>query len=429
MISMAILLYVIYSVFFPGISYKDKWSEASLIILLRDSALTLDRTGIIYRASFSDSLLGDFLNKTIQKKNLIWWSRTKNAIKSSIVFACNCTESQIGNLTHWFNQLKVNERNISIVFLESSLGNINPQTDGLLIWGYKDLTNYKSQIVDYIKLGKGVVEIMDLPGRPDEVQREVFGIDACSKVLGPTCGWSDALEITFVKPINATVNIYKPYKYFYNFPETIKADSFNDSVPVDSGTSPCPNSDVPTGNFSFHDESYEFWICSLSSVYFDTDRNGNADLIVSPGQEFSLAGYKFYLSYIPTETSIAISYQKIYNFTDFLKPGRTRIYPVDKDLFKILVHRGNYSNGIYPIPAAVVNGRAAWLANFGRDGLATVKDDHKALLLALLLHTSSKEYAAMLTNLRIGYELPYLNVAGRDMYEVYTFNLGFGYPF
>jgi len=75
-------------------------------------------------------------------------------------------------------------------------------------------------------------------------------------------------------------------------------------------------------------------------------------------------------------------------------------------------------------------GKTAWVANFSRNGLQNVKDDHKQLLISLLLDVSNKK-AKELTfgNVTFGRSTSYLDVINYDMFEFYKINLGVGHPF
>ena len=434
MLTVSVLLLIAFDVFFPGLRYKDNWNKARLIMLIKDITLTLDRTNNLYSVSFSPEKLTDFINKTIVGKHLIWWSDTGNAVKPTLRIACNCTDEEIGNLTSWYNRLIVNGRNVSVYFIKSRLDRINEPTDGLVIFGYKDLTPYKSSLEVYLKKGKGIVYIADLSNVDDETKK-IFGIDRCSNILGTSCGWgSGEKNITFIKPANASVYNYQPWKLFFHFPETLKTKNEEDSVPVEN-VEPCDASPVYSGTFKLRDDSFKFWTCNETTdykLYFDTNGNKIADLVVKLDKDFTLDNFGFHFSYALDNRTVAVAYRPTYNFTDFLRDGGTRVYPTDKDINKIVVYRGNYSGGDKPIPAAIATkyteGNVAWVANFARDGLDKVGDDEKQLLLSLLLYITDKNYKRP-TLFKIGYQLPYINVRNKDMYEVYNFHLGLGYPY
>ena len=113
--------------------------------------------------------------------------------------------------------------------------------------------------------------------------------------------------------------------------------------------------------------------------------------------------------------------------------GNTKIYPVDQDTDRILLSMGKYGDANDPIPVVILNGtigKTAWVADFSRDGLENVNDDHKELLNSLLFSVSSKK-AKVTTygGATIGHVNSYLNIMSDDMFEIYRINLGTGQPF
>jgi hypothetical protein len=153
-------------------------------------------------------------------------------------------------------------------------------------------------------------------------------------------------------------------------------------------------------------------------------------------KSFSLANDKFFLSYIES-SSIMISFNQSYNFTDFLKAGNTKVIPIDQDNEKVFLYYGNYSktgsltNNF--IPVVVINsttGKTAWIADFTRSGWNNVNDDHKQLLNSLILSISNKKSKELTSGtLGIGQITSYVNVINYDMFEIYKLNLGVEYPF
>lgn len=270
----------------------------------------------------------------------------------------------------------------------------------------------------------GIVEIADLP-LVDITQEHIFGVAASSDNLGST-----ALD-NFQKPANGTVSTYQSYKYFYHVPFPIKADENTGSIPVE-GIPSCPSTVTQKGNFTFREKIIYLWICDKNTVYFDTNNNNQADFRTTTRSSFNLTNYNFYLNYIENST-VMISFKPIYNFTDFLRNGNTKVYPADQDINKILLSNGNYSGTNKPVPVVIMNGsigKTAWIADFSRNGLQNVKDDHKQLLISLLLDVSNKK-AKELTfgNVEIGRSTSYLDVMNYDMFEFYKINLGVGHPF
>jgi hypothetical protein len=278
----------------------------------------------------------------------------------------------------------------------SDLTNIPEYTDLLLICGYINLTNYKYNVLSYLSKGKGIVEISDFTVI-DDATREIFGITTTSPQ--PTT------DVYINKPLDFSSSIYYPYKFFYNIPILINATSINTT----SGNY--------IGNFTFRNYTIPFEIdYNLKRVYFRT----NSTISVSERNMFSLYGYDFFLSYILSNSSFAISFKKIYNFTDFR--GNNNIKLTDGDEQRIFLYEGSSQS---KVPVAVMNtSKVAWIADFDRNNNAT--HDQKLALLSLILTVSNKTpyfrepYSA--------YILSYLNVENYDIYEVYKVTLRITYP-
>lgn len=434
MITSAIILFITLTILFPSISYQDRWSEALILLKGRDLVLTIDRIEKLYKFSFDSESLKNFLNRTLNETNLIYWSETEGTLKHVINVVCNCTQEQINNLSLWFGEIKINNRTINLRFLGTYLHNLSEyaeRSDVLLIWGYKNLTPYSQSLRDYLAKENGIVEIMDfadIPNIPESVQAEIFGITS-----GGT--WASVDYDVIIKP-NTTRNItYQAYKNFYHVPFPLRAIENTTSIPVEGIPTPnCPKN--VTGNFTLNSSDvsrvYKFWICNSTHTYFDTNANNNADIIVKVGENFALGSSNFFLNYIDNYTRIGVSFRPDYRFSDFCKASPSkRVIPVNSERYRVFM-LGVRSGAAEPPYCVVLNatGKTAWLADFSRGGLANVKDDHKNLLLSLLLSTSNKKAIGVLApGIKIGYGTSYLNSVNEDMFEIYTFKLGLGYPY
>jgi len=422
-----IILIVVFNVFFPSFSYKNRWEEALILLKTRDLILTIDRTGKLFSYSFSSSALQNFLDTLvpISETGMLSWSETEGTIKNEIVLACNCTADQMRTLSLWTKDLKINGRNVTITTVYTNLHDIQ-SSDVLLIWGEKDLSNYVNELKEYLKNGNGIVEIADFR-TADEVnsaQQQIVGLSFIQRIQDVADYNSFSRE-----PDNSTDAIYEPYKYFLHIPVPLNAEPSTLSIPG------CSYSTSNKGNFTFRKTSYSFWICSGTSVWFDADANGQYDMSVSVGQNFKLGGYDFTLNYIDDNRKIGISFNQTFRFSDFLyivdpPKGSTHLEPADGNSKKVLVN-AVFSSPPANFPVVILNStqvnRAAWIADFTDDA---VGDDHKLLLISLVLWASNKKASAVLSsNLKIGYITSYINVNNTDMFEVYKFNLGLGYPY
>lgn len=428
-----VALFIAFNILFPGFRYKSGWKDALMLLKGRDMLTMLDRTNKLYETSFDSQVLQQLTAELFPYTGIITWSTTENAIKDKIFVACNCTNRQIDFLNQITQDLKVNNRSIDITFCPTNLENINPCSselvypDVLIVWGYKNLdSRYLRIFQDFLRDGNGIVEIADLQsGQVDEIQQKIFGL----KWFGG--GWGSVNEDSFIKPKSALELKYQPYKYFYHIPFRLKGASTN-SLPVEGIPSPTCSL-MSKGNFTFRNTRYTFWVCNVDSVYWDTNNNGLADMVVVRGRDFQIATYNFTLSYIDSNTEIRVTFKPEFKFLDFLKAGGSKLYPLDDDVNKILLSKGNWNNAPEkPIPVVILNGtetgRTVWVADFSRGGLNAVGDDQKNLLISLLLSMSNKETKAV-KPVKTGYVNSYVNVENKDMFEVYRFNLGLGFPF
>jgi len=432
MVTVTILLFIAFQFFFPGFSYESRWSEALLILKARDIILTSDRIGHLYEHSFDSTSLSTFLDTLVptNETSILSWSETEGNIKNTITIACNCTKEQRENLARWLDALKVNNREINFYILDTRLDVINTPpflgSDVLLIWGYKDLSSYKSQLLEYLNEGKGVVEMMNFTNNPEDIQNEIFGITS-EGVPNPDVDYD-----VIPKPSTANNITYQPYKIFYHVPFSAKSPTPSSFIPFEKLESIPTCSRNTTGNITLT-KVYNFWICNERYACFDTNANGTVDTIVEEGDSFTLENHNFLLSYINNNETIGVAFNPPYNFSDFCRG--TNVKPVDNENYRAFMYaikKLGWGDDIRAF-CSILNGtdvmRTVWVIDFTGD-LAKVSDDKKQILISLLLWASNKGKVSVLSpNLKIGYLTSYINVNNTDMYEVYRFNLGMGYPF
>jgi hypothetical protein len=440
MIIVVVALFVAFQIFFPGFSYKSRWDDALLMLKGRDLILVMDRIGKLHFYSYNGTATSQFLDTLIpfSKTNIIGWSESEGSIKSKITIACNCTNEQMVKLRLWLDGLKINGKPIDAISaicltdLEMKLtGAINPclkNADVLLIWGYKELKSeeYANALREYLKFDNGVVEIMDFTAADQldsPVQQKIFGLK------WETAAVSGLKYENFTrKPDNTIDVLYGPYKFFYHIPMPVEAVG-------SEAVSGCSINRNNKGVFKVNNTDYRFWICTGSSVKFDEDGNNLPDKTVRVGDSFSLNSSKFFLNYIDLlseKNRTGISFRPDFKFKDFLDKGSyiTTIYQLNNDAKKILLGADKkYANGNY-VPAIVLNNsegsRIAWMADFKDDG----DYEYRAMLTSLLLWASNKRAIGVLSpTLKVGFRTSYVNVINNDMFEVYKYNLGLGYPY
>jgi hypothetical protein len=397
-ISALLLLFMTFYFIFKPVAFKDNWQIATLAIIGRDLLLSLDFAGKLYNASFSEGVLKDYLSKTsIVNQSLLLSIFPEGTIKENIIVATNCTEDRIRKFSEWYGSVVFNRRFINIFFIPSNLTNIPEYTDLLLICNYTNLTNYKLDILNYLSKGKGILEISDFDSSMDEVTKEIFGLTITSSQ--PTT------DVYISVPSSTSSDIYYPYKFFYNIPLIINASSINST----SGN--C------IGNFTFRNYTVPFEIDYISKkVHFRT----TSTISVGERESFNISDYNFYLSYVLTNSSFAISFKKVYNFTDFR--ANNNVVLIDRNEQKIFLYEGSTTS---KIPVAVLNSsKVAWIADFDRYNNAT--HDQKLALLSLILTVSGK--SSYYLEPYSAYKLSYLGVEDYDMYEVYKVTLRITYP-
>ncbi len=426
MIIVAIILLVGFQIFFPGFSFKDRWNDATLFLKGRDIVLTLDRSGILYDYSFNASSLQNFVNKIIPEKNIIAWSEVHGTLKDRTVIACNCTSDQTEKIIDWIGTLKLNNRSISVDTVQTSLDSII-ESDVLVIWDRQDLQNYKSNLLNYLSSGNGIVEIVDITKSTlDSVQKEIFGIENCQNLYSK-CD-KNRKDPEFIVPTSASQMNYDGYKTFYNLPLQVEAPDTETSIPVENGLEEC-SSDADYGNFKIRNINNRFWICENTTVYFDTNHNNKADIIILEKNSFAVEGYNFVLSYIEPG-KIYISFKPRFVFKDFPGNDVVNIQPIDKNPERILLAGGSGTEGDLQ-PFAIVNkvsaGKTAWVDDFT---IGQFGEDEKLLFTSLVFSTANKKSKElMIGNVKLGFLTPYINSANTDMFEIYQFNLGLGFPF
>ena len=395
-ISALILLFTAFSLIFKSIAFKDNWKVGSLAIIGRDVLISLDFTNKIYNASFSDVTLKNFLNKTsLTGETLIISLFPEGTIKENIIVAANCTESKIRKLSEWYNLVVLNRRFINIFFVPTNLTSIPEYSDLLIICGYIDLTNLRTNLLDYLSKGKGIIEISDFGSEIDDVTKEMFGIDLASS-------FEPVGDINVTLPTSIFSDAYYPYKFFFSVPLVMNASSINTT----SGNY--------IGNFTFRNYTVPFEVDYTSKrVYF----RPNTQISVAERSYFTIGDYKFFLSYILSNSSIAISFKKVYNFTNFR--GNNNVILTDGNEQRIFLYEASSKRAVAILNKSTV----AWIADFDRYNNAT--HDQKLALLSLILAVSNKERHIPEYSV---YKLPYINVESYDMYEVYRATLGISYP-
>lgn len=430
-IVVAIILFTSFAIFFPGEGLTSRWDEAELALKGRDAVVTMERVGEVNDFAANPSLFTDFMIKAVPGQNLIYGNTIDGTVQPTVTVACNCTVEQIQDMLNWIGRAKLNGRDVNVDVLATTLTPIQ-EADVLVIWGRKDLAQFEPAILDYIKRGNGVVGIADFPDatNPDDTYTEIFGIIECDVITNPACQSNSDGDLNFEVPTSADDLIYQPYKMFHRMP--IRSIVAQDVPPVpiltEGGIQPCAGPGFPVA-FVFKSTTANYWICSSpAAAYFDTNGNNIADTIVEELDDFTIQGENFNMRYVEVNRTF-ISIREGYEFDDFSGDAND-VYPADLDRSKIFLRDG--PSGIRPIPAVVFNtsgsGMTAWMPEEIFTG--TVGHDDRLLMQTVILSAANKNSkASPLGDIKGGSVTTYIDVANRDMFEVYRFNLGIGFPF
>lgn len=428
----AVALLIAFNMIIPASEYQNKWKDAINSLQGEDILVTVDRLGKLYDYSFSTANFNsEFLNRIGSIEDYIKNIETQGAVKSTTFIACDCTSEQITYLQNILSDVKFNRRTVTAEVCPTTLPDVKSCTslqqypDLLVIWGYKDLTQSVGVLNNLKTNGVGIIEIADMQQtQVDVAQQTVFGLK-----------WFTSntfiLETNnFLKPRNASAITYQSYKWFYNLPYLLKG-VVSESVPTEGGIASCASSN--RGEFEYQNVNHRFWICSTSSVYWDTDNNNIADLIVVERNKFSIGIYTFLLNYVELPDKIRISFIPDYLFNDFLvkDENNNKLFPIDNDKDKVLLSMGFWDIiKDQPVGVVILSGaedaKTVWIADFSRNGLTNTDDDHKQLLASLIFSISNKKQK---TNTKIGQLTSYINVNNTDILEIYRVDLTIGSPF
>jgi len=441
-ITSTIVLFIAFNMIITTGEYQTKWEEALSSLQGRDILITADRSGKFHDYAFSPTTFNsEFLNKIATIKDAIIKIETEGTVKNTVYIACDCTAEQITYLQNILADEKFNTRAVNVVVCSTTIPTINTcgasttYPNALVIWGYKDLTPHINTLLGFINDGNSIIEIADiLNSKVDEVgidddegQKKIFGLKSIAGVFPPPPNLDE-----FLKPMNSSQLPHQSYKWFYHLPYLLKG-TISESVPVE-GITPCGTPGM-RGEFKFQNVNNRFWICGTSSVYWDTNGNNIADMIVTLRNKFSIGASNFFLNYIDSTDKIRISFKPDYRFNDFVVTSELHnkfAIPIPNNKTRVLLSMGFWDTTKENPRAAIVfngteNGKTVWMADFSRGGLSNTGDDHKQLLASLMLSIANKRTKE--TFQQVGQITSYINVNNTDMLEIYKIDLSIGKPF
>lgn len=421
-IAVILALFISFSIFFPGGAYKSNWDNAYASLTSRDIMATLLATGNLHSYMYNDEEMTNFLENMFPETNLIFWYRLEG-IKDSIVVACNCTNEQIQALQDWTKGVRLNDRDIEMSICPTSLTTSEAgcikESDVLLIWGYRDLQPHEQLLSDYLVEDKGIVELMDFNSAPDAVQQNIFGINRG--------GFLGESEDVILEPYRTDQITYQVYKSFYNMPLAV----FGAEQSTDLSQCEMEFRGTLTLN-----EQNMFWICNATYAYFDDSGDTIPDKgPISPGESFSLDGFYFELSYVDSEDKIRITFLETpnpYEFIDFaMPPLGEAIISGNNDNSRVFVRMSGGANTACGVVLNNVSAsRTTWIADFTRNGVDEVGDDHRQLLLSSLVWASKKYVGTEdVPIFQKGFATSYITIKNIDMFEIQKYDIGVGYPY
>ncbi len=436
----AVALFIAFNMIITTGEYHSRWKESLNLVEGRDILITVDRLGRMHDYAFSTpSFNSQFLDRIDAIKDAVRKVEIQGTLGSAIYVACDCTEDQKNYLQNILNDVKFNTRGVSTVVCRTTLPTIatcgasTRYPNALVIWRYDALEEpARGALIDFVKDGNGLIEITDVQnskvdgqGTDDEGQKIIFGIKSINEDNFP------ANPDEFLKPRNSSLLPYQSYKWFYHVPYLLQG-TVSEAVPTEGGIAPCASS--MRNVFKFQDTNRRFWICGTSSVYWDTNSNNIADIVVTRRSSFSIGSSNFFLNYIDTVDKIRISFKPDYAFNDFVggKNANNKLAPTDNNKNKVLLSLGFWdAQREKPIAVIIFNGtetaKTAWIADFSRDGLSNTGDDHKQLLSSMILSMSNKKTKE--TFQQVGQITSYINVNNTDILEIYKIDLSIGKPF
>ncbi len=387
---------------------RSRWENAILSITGRDVSFVtkaIENTSKLLTQKNYKEIVSKLVAPVVAEIDL------ENCIKDEILIACNCTNETVGLLENNIGKLILNGREIKIHFLMSLLSPINPASDALLIWGYKNLEPYEKELKNYLKSGKGIILVGDFGDAPDETSKQIFGLEKA------TYSYSSLSDFYFMDS-NPNYPNYQLFKFFFHIPLPIF--TFKEKEVSFEGITKT----VECGNISIRDSFYEFCIWNESGILVDQDGDSLLDEFVEERENFWLdqeRHFNFTLSYL-TEKEIYVSFDYGYNFSDILK-GKSNVTLPEQSRDRITL-ASSFNNQL--IPACVVNstlGRNVWITNLTKTYFS---DDKRLLLLSALVYSSSKK---KIGKIRRGVSIPILIVSNKDMLETCVINLKLYYPY
>ncbi|MEM7819569.1 MAG: hypothetical protein QXD48_01950 [Candidatus Aenigmatarchaeota archaeon] len=193
---------------------ESEWSDANILIQSKDVIASLYKNNTLISLIKDNNK--DGLNNELTKIFLrtVDFSITIKGIPNPEIFiGCNCTNDEINRLKSILNPLNFTYKNkkINILIQNESIENIHEETNILFIFGYKNMTPYKTKLYDFLNRGGAIFVFADLTKNQvnDGIFNETFGLS-----------WNDSLSTSssgiFYDTMDPDKPSYNIAKYFVN---------------------------------------------------------------------------------------------------------------------------------------------------------------------------------------------------------------------
>lgn len=189
---------------------ESDWSRTEIIFQGWDMLFTMDEKGVNW---LDPNEVRSELDYMLNNTNVKYKIDVRGAPDDNISVGCICSPPEFNNLRNLLTQFNINGENIRFYVSRIDPNDItfSHRFDVIFSWDY-DLSDYRSNILNFLEVDKGIVEIKSLtgPGDIDPVQSDVFGLS-----WGGASPNSRNISFT-TQPSNAET--YTIEKYFYSIP-------------------------------------------------------------------------------------------------------------------------------------------------------------------------------------------------------------------
>jgi len=157
--------------FIPYIKSSD-WSRSNLELQGRDALVALDNYGYLRTFILENNITEDqkgleYYLKKMLPKSVMFSVEVYGLPKPVIKLGCNCTSAEMEKLQKMIYDKRIEFKGREINFsidAETGLENLlaNRDIDVILLFGYKDLSPYKSEMEEFLGRDKSILVIADL---------------------------------------------------------------------------------------------------------------------------------------------------------------------------------------------------------------------------------------------------------------------------